>query len=213
MDADKVNIYGPCDRVIQYMNRWNLREFGKLKVAKWDELNIIRTVTELYKRSTQQARKQYFEEAFEVYLLLLETCDIRCRKANGMAEKAITSEWVDRKLNEVDPVTEFKYQAEAERKAYRLAEAMEVTQDRDYEINKALRYWSQQQGQYAINFTDYAVYEALKDAGVEMVEWVSRRDSRVCNECHAYDGQIFRLDEVPAKHWGCRCTLRPVFRT
>ena len=111
MDADKVNIYGPCDRVIQYMNRWNLREFGKLKVAKWDELNIIRTVTELYKRSTQQARKQYFEEAFEVYLLLLETCDIRGRKANGMAEKAITAEWVDRKLNEVDPVTEFKYQA------------------------------------------------------------------------------------------------------
>ena len=56
--------------------------------------------------------------------------------------------------------------------------------------------------------------QAFKDAGIEMVEWIAVMDGRECHECHAYNGQVFRIDEIPRKpHWGCRCRLRPVFRT
>lgn len=207
----EVNIYAACDKAIKAMDRENLEAFGQLKMAKWDEVNVIRTVVTVYRAATKRARKRYYEVAFEAYLLGMAMCDIEAKKAQRMAEKAITKEWVDRMLTETDLLTLYRFDTEMERKAYRLAEALEASNDRDFEINKALRFWSQQLGQYAINATDYAVLDAFMDAGVKEVEWVSERDDRVCNECHSYDGQIFKIDEVPVKpHWGCRCHLRPV---
>ena len=100
---------------------------------------------------------------------------------------------------------------ETERKAYRRAEALEVTADRNREIDKAMKEWSRQIAQYAINVTDYASLQALKDYGVKEVEWVTRKDERVCRECRSLDGEIFQIDDVPAKpHYGCRCALVPV---
>ena len=51
-------LYAPCDRAIKAMNRENLKAFGKLKLAKFDELNVIREVTALYQKSALQARKR-----------------------------------------------------------------------------------------------------------------------------------------------------------
>ena len=208
-----IKIYAACDKAIMAMDRENLEAFGRLKMTKFDEVNIIRTAKAVYTASAKRAKKRYYEVAFEAYLLGLAMCGVKAEKAQRMAEKAITNEWVKSVLDETDLVTLYKFDPEAERKAYRLAEALEVSQDRDYEINKALRFWSQQLGQYAINFTDYAVIQAFEDTGIEEAEWVSQGDSKVCNECHAYDGQTFKLAEIPVKHWGCRCWLRPVIRS
>ena len=210
MDAEKVNIYAACDKAIKAMDRQNLEAFGRLKMAKFDEVNIIRVVKAVYTASAKRARKRYYEVAFEAYLLGMALCGEDPKKAHRMAEKAITETWIDKVLTETDFVTLYRFDTETERKAYRLAESLEVSEDRDFEINKALRLWSQQVGQYAINVTDYAMIDAFQDAGVEEVEWVSQRDGRVCNECHAYDGQRFRIDEIPPKHWGCRCYVIPV---
>lgn len=211
MDAEKINVYDACDKAISAMNRENLEAFGRLKMINFDEVNLIRTVTAVYRISAKRARKRYYEVAFEGYLLAMAMCRIEPKKAHGMAEKAIDEKWVDKVLTETDLVTLYRFDTETERKAYRLAETLEVAQDRSYEIGKALKFWSQQVGQYAINMTDYAMMEAFQDAGVKEVEWVSEKDQRVCNECHSYDGQIFPLDEVPVKpHWGCRCHLVPV---
>lgn len=208
-----VNLYAACDRAIQAMNRENVEAFGRLKTAKWDEVSVIRTVKAVYKKAAERARKRYYEVGFEAYLLGLMLCGEEPKKAHRMAEEAITEEWVDRILSETDFVTLYRFDTETERKAYRLAEALETGVDRNREIDKALRFWSQQCGQYAINVTDYAVIQAFTDYGVEMAEWVTAKDERVCNECHAYDTQVFRIDEVPPKpHWGCRCRLKPVFR-
>ena len=209
MDVKTVDYYGACDRAIQSMNRSNLELFGQLKMAKWDEVNVIRTVVSVYRKSAKQARKRYYEVAFEAYLLGMAMCGIEPKKAHRMAEKAITAEWVDNVLSQTDFVTLYRFDSEAERKAYRLAETLEVSEDRDYEINKALRYWSQQLGQYAINMTDYAMVQAFQDAGVERVMWMTQRDERVCGECAPLNGVIFQIDEIPAKHWGCRCYLVP----
>ena len=88
---------------------------------------------------------------------------------------------------------------------------MEVSTDRDMEINKALRAWVQQLAQYAINMTDYAMLQAMEDAGIREAEWVSVADERRCHECSSLDGRMFRIDEFPSKpHMRCRCRMRPV---
>ena len=213
MDAEKIRIYEPCDKAIQAMNRENLKEFGRLKLAKWDELNVVREITKVYHESARRARRRYYEVAFEAYLLAMSMCGMDHRKAQRMAEKAITNEWVDEILEQTDFVTLFRFDSETDRKAYRLVEALGAAENRNEEIDKALRLWSKQLGQYAINFTDYAAIRAFADAGADMVQWISQHDTRVCTECHALDGQIFRINEIPRKpHWGCRCFWRAVFR-
>lgn len=210
----EVNVYEAADRAIKVMNREAVEDFGRLKMAKWDKVSIIRTVLKVYRESARKAKKRYYGIGFEAYLLGLYMCGINGRKAHEMAEKAITNEWVDGILEQTDFVTLYRFDSETERKAYRLAEAVEaVPEERNREIDKAMRYWSQQLGQYALNFTDYAVVQAFQDAGIEMVKWQTENDQRVCNECYALDGQVFRIDELPRKpHWACRCRVRPVFR-
>lgn len=210
MDVNTVDYYGACDKAIQSMNRMSLEAFGQLKMAKWDEINIIRDVKTVYRKSAKQARKRYYEVACEAYILGLMLCGTGASEAHRMADKAITLEWVDDVLDQTDFVTLYRFDTETERKAYRLAEALEAATDRNAEIDKALRLWSQQLGQYAINFTDYAIVQAFQDAGVEFAEWVTMRDEKRCVECAALDGQVFRINEVPPKpHLKCRCRLSP----
>ena len=211
---DVVNIYEAADAAIRIMNRENLKDFGQLKASNFEQLNVIRAVTTLYRQSRKRARRKYFEIAFEAYLIGMAECRVEPKKAQKMAEKAITMDWVDEILEQTDFVTLYRFDRETERKAQRLIEELSETQNRDYSIDKALRFWSQQLGQYAINFTDYAEMKAFEDAGIEMAEWVSVEDERRCMECHALHGQIFRIKEFPRKpHWGCRCRKKPVFRT
>ena len=209
-----INYYEAADRAIQAMNRDTVREFGRLKTAKFDELNIIQQVNTLYRRQTRKAKQRYFEVGFEGYILGLYLCGFDNRKAHRMAEKAITPKWVDEFLRAADPVTLYAFYPEAERKAARLAESLSVTNEPIAEIEKAMRYWSKQTGQYAIDVTDEAVKQSYRDAGIDEVMWVTARDERVCEECGPMDGQVFPIDRIPPKpHWGCRCMLYPVRKT
>lgn len=212
MSSD-VNIYEACDKAIKVMNRELVEDFGRLKSAKFDQISIIRTVMKIYRECVKRAKKRYYGIGFEAYLLGLYMCDVDPKKAHRMAEKAITAEWIDDILEQTDFVTMYRFDTESERKAYRLAEALEVPENRNAEIDKAMRYWSQQLGQYAINVTDYAMVQAFEDAGADYVEWITAEDEKVCNECYSLNHQFFRIDEIPRKpHWGCRCRLKPVFR-
>ena len=206
----EINVYAACDRAIKTMDREILRDFGQLKLAKWDEVHVIQTVKTVYRRSRRKAKQQYYEVAFEAYLLALVLCGYDRDKAYPMAEEAINDEWVSAVMSEVDPLTMYAFDTETERKAERLAETLEVATDRDAEIDKAIRYWSQQCGQFAINVTDYAMVEAFEDAGIEFVRWITQKDERVCRECGPRDEVIFAIDEIPTKHYRCRCWLKPV---
>jgi len=214
VNADKVNYYEACDKAIKIINRELVEEFGKLKLADFDKINVIRTVTTVYQTIVKRVKKKYYEIAFEAYILGMMVCGEESTKAHRKADKAITMAWVEDQLNQTDFVTLYRFYNELERKVYKLAETLEVTPNRNREIDKAMRYLSQQLGQYCINFTDYAVIKAFQDYGAEMVEWISERDNRVCNECYALNGQVFPVRELPRKpHWGCRCRWKPVFRT
>lgn len=211
MKKKDIDIYQSADKAIKTMNRDIIRDFGTLKTAKYDELNIVQSVTQLYRRQQEKARRRYYEVAFEGYLIGMYLVEMDVKKAQEMAEKAITPEWIDRLLTEVDPVTMYRFDTETERKAQRLAEILSASPTPSREIDRAAVIWSKQTGQYAINATDEAIKQAYIDAGVEMVMWVTARDERVCDECGPRDGKIYSIDEVPPKpHWGCRCVLLPV---
>lgn len=224
-----MDYYGPADEGIRQMDRDNLRAFSKLKLADFDRISVIRIVLDLYETQRKKAKKKYLEIALEAYLLglILSEKSISDRTARNMAKQAITEEWVDDLLKQTDFVTLYRFNTETERKAQRLIEALALVADgsanhwmigtpeetRNMLIDQALKQWTKQLGQYAINVTDAAIMQALDDTGVEGVIWLTERDQRVCTDCHQLDGRWFPLDEVPAKpHWNCRCRVRPAMR-
>lgn len=204
-------IYENADKAIRAMNRQNLKAFNKLKLAKWDEINLIRTVGKTYDDSVRMARQRYYEIAFEAFIVALLEAKWENKQATSAAEETITSDWILDMLEEVDPVTLYAFLPETERKKQRLIEALAVATNRNAEVDKALRYWTQQVSQYADNSVFNARLAAFRRAGVEQVVWVTQADERVCEECEDLNGQIFDIDAVPPPpHWNCRCELHPV---
>ena len=147
-------------------------------------------------------------EAYIVALLSAKLVDNR--KAHEMAEDTITEEWILAFLEEPDPVMLYAFLPETDRKKQRLVEALSVAQNRDAEIDKALRYWTLQMSQFADNAVYRARLDAFRDAGVEYVRWVTQDDERVCDDCDDLDDQVFPIDEVPPpQHPRCRCYIVP----
>lgn len=207
-----MNIYSGADNAIRTMNRQNLKLFGKLKLAHFDELNVIRQVNATYDESTRTAKQKYYEIAFDAYIGAMLEAKFSNKEAMRLAEETITTDWILDMLEEVDPVTLYAFLKETERKKQRMIEALAVAHNRNAEIDKALRYWTQQVGQYAITSVDNARLDAFKAAGVEKVMWNTNLDGRECDKCRALNGKVFRIDKVPPKqHYGDRCWLTPVF--
>lgn len=218
-----VDIYAAADKAIQNLNRDMVRSFGHLKTSKADELHIIREVTALYQELRQKARRRYQEVAFEAFLLAMFLCGTDGMEAQKKAEKTIDAGWVDAFLADVDPVVKYRFDTETERKAQRLAEALVAAAEAEgagtkgkpttwsaAEIDKAMKDWSRQVGQGAIDVTDAAVMEAYEAAGIENVRWITERDGRECSECRRRDQKVYPLDAVPVKpHRGCRCRTVP----
>ena len=205
------DVYERADQAIQEMNRENLKAFDMLKVSKRDGLHIVQMVMQIYRQSEELARRKYYEIAFEAFVTALMEAGVQAMEAHEKAENTIGNDWVDEMLEETDFVTLYRFAPEAVRKRDRLIEALAVVSGigRDAEIEKALRYWSRQVGQYCLNAVDYARLDAFEEAGIPWVEWVTQRDERVCEECAPRDGEVYRLDEVPKKHYGCRCYVIP----
>lgn len=220
--------YEAADRAIKRMDRDNLKAFTQLKATDFEKASVVRTILGLYRKQKRKARKEYLRIGLEAYLLglIFTEEDIPEREAQKMADKAITGEWIDSVLDETDFVTLYRFNNEAERKAQRLIEGLAAASDDEYTenagraaritrndlIDQALRQWTKQLAQYAINVTDYAMIQAYEDAGIEEAEWQDAGDQKVCSECHSRNGQVYRLDEIPPKHQNCRCRIKPVIR-
>lgn len=205
------DLYAMADRAIKSMNRENLKAFGRLKLARWDEINVVRAVGTVYDESAALARKRYLEIAKDAYIrAMVETGKTR-KEAERDAWEDITMLWLLGLLEAPDPVTLYIFTEETERKKQRLVEALSAAHNKNAEIDKALRYWTKQVGQYAINVTDDARLDAFRSAGVERVMWNTNLDGRECERCKALNGKVFDIDKVPPKqHYGDRCWLTPV---
>jgi len=204
-------MYAFADKAIKDMNRRNLRAFGRLKQLKFDELNILQEVTAAYDDSVKLAKKRYEQIAEDAYAAALIRAGIDKKKAEEIAADSITEDWVLDMLEEYDPVTEYQFLPEAERKKQRTIEALIATHDKGETVDRALRLWTLQVTQYADKSVDEATIGAYKDAGVKKVRWVTERDNKVCTVCADRDGEVFPINRIPDKpHYRCRCVLLPV---
>lgn len=203
-------IYEAADKAIKSMNRRNQKLFSKLRLAKFDELHVIRAVGEAYDDSMRYAEQQYQQVAQEAYIAAQLKAGISRGQAVKNARK-IDRDWILDMLEEYDLVTLYRFDTETERKKQRLVEALVAAHNKNAEIEKALRYWTLQLAQYADNAVDRATILAFKDAGVKYLRWNTERDDRVCEVCEELDGKVFPIEKYPPKqHFRCRCWPSPV---
>lgn len=110
----------------------------------------------------------------------------------------------------------YRPRAEWERKRDRAYESLcAVVQgggDRGQSVERSRNVWARQLRQGADDMTLRGSLDALSDAGVRRVRFVTQRDGRVCERCRSHDGRTYRLGSQPALplHHNCRCFYAPV---
>ena len=203
-----MELYDYTDARIKRLNRQFLRLFQKVRLLNFDELNALNDIKAVYRKADRFAKAAYLDIAVEAYAFGLaeaERAGFRPRR-----RREIDRDWVLDFLEEEDFVTLYRYAPELTRKRDRLVEALAMTSKPNKEIDKALKYLIMQTTHYADKATAEAELQAMKDAGVKKVMWLTERDDRVCDICYPLDGKVFNIDSVPdiPQHWNCRCRLR-----
>ena len=205
-----MELYDYTDARIKRLNRQFLRLFQKVRLLNFDELNALNDIKAVYRKADRFAKAAYLDIAVEAYAFGLaeaERAGFRPRR-----RREIDRDWVLDFLEEEDFVTLYRYAPELTRKRDRLAEALAMTSKPNKEIDKALKYLIMQTTHYADKATAEAELQAMKDAGVKKVMWLTVRDNRVCDICYPLDGKVFDIDKTPPipQHYNCRCILIPV---
>ena len=203
-------MYKYTDKVIASLDRQFLRLFRRLRLMKFDELNVLNHVVAAYQRADKLAKKAFLDIAIHAYLFAMKEAEDAGFKPK--TETPIDEDWILEMLEEEDFVTLYDYGNEWERKRQRLSEALAATNTPNKEIDKALKLMALQVSHYADKATAQAAIQAFKDAGVKKVKWITERDDRVCSKCEPLDGKIFDIDKIPAipQHYRCRCRLEIV---
>lgn len=140
------------------------------------------------------------------------------KELTGIAVKPLKTDeaFIATILAAYNPTTGYVYENEADRKRARLAEALiaaviaGLRLNYRKELKKFANLWHTQTKQYAISVVDTTRIETFRKNGIRRVRWETQKDERVCAECGARDGKIFDIDNLPEKHYGCRCWLMPV---
>lgn len=186
-------MYEFLDRVLKRLVRDIYRLFQKYRALPFDELNFASSTNTLY--------ADLEDVNFQAFMFIAEHYYREEAGKNGFTEKQLREV-----LRTPSRVMKYSYDAEVVRKRDRLVEALIATEGAVAEIDKAMRYWTQFTGWFAVEVADAAVAQAREDTGVDLVIWLSERDEKVCTVCHKLDGRVFHADAVPPKpHPGCRC--------
>lgn len=173
---------------------------SKMTQFKFDELNVIKTVKELYKDLENDNETAFFVLAVGCY-----------NEATPHGTKPPDKKWLKKILGGYDDVLLYIYLNEVERKEQRAAEAINSAKNKAHEIKKAMSLWDRMTAQMCDIVTDNARLKAFRDAGVKKVQWHTQEDEKVCDKCNPLDGKIFDIDKAPPKaHPNCRCYYVPV---
>lgn len=200
-----------ADKAIRDMNRRNLRAFDRLKQLKFDELNILNAVTEVYDNAVRVAKRRYFSIAKRAFIAAMLAVGKTEKEAEELADESITVDYILEMLDEYDPVTLYQFMPEIDRKKQRLIEALIASHNKSDEINKALRYLTLQLSQYADKSEIEATLKAYRKAGIKKVRWITQEDEKVCKTCAPRDGKVYAINRVPPRpHYRCRCELQPI---
>ena len=165
-----------------------------------DELNVIQESKDLYS-DLEEANEKAF----------LEVARARYKDITGKPPgRSISAAWLLAFLLAYNPVTEFVYKHEVDRKRARFAESVIASSNKLEAIRRAASLWIRQTQQFGIMVEDHAVITAYKDIGVKRVRWITQVDERRCPECKARHKKVYPINSIPPKpHWGCRCYFIP----
>lgn len=206
MAARRNEEYAAADEAIKLLAKKAAARYSKtwtkLQQLKFDELNVIREAETLYKALDADNRDAYIRLARRQY-----------QKHDGPKSNKSWKKWLLLLLAEYNPVMEYIYDNEVERKRDRMQESVigAPASEKRAAYVRAANAWGKQTGWFADAVADAASLEAFDDMGFKFVQWHTQEDSRVCPVCEERDKKIYPIDDIPAKpHPGCRCWYTPV---
>ncbi len=212
-------MYQATDKYLKRLKALIRREFNRLSVRSFDELNpiVVKDETEdVFERLIGFNKGEYagIAETAEEYALSLLTEE---QREKAKKRPLYIDDYVEYLLTMYDHVTGYLYYPEAERKRLRLAEGMSTARqygDRKMyskALKRAADLWYTQSAQYAQDIEDAVVKEVWKRGGVKRVIWIAERDEKTCVVCQKLDNKIFDINHVPPKqHYHCRCIIKPI---
>lgn len=211
-------MYRLADKLLEQLKKLIRREFNRLGIFGFDELNAIRITSEtvsLFERMLAENKKRYLEAAKKAYLDAVALAVAAGYKDPG--GNKIDEAWLIGLLGAYNFVSGYLYESEAERKRLRLAEQMMTA--REYlnrtlyndSLRRSANLWWTQTSHYMLDAVDKATLDGYRDSGVEKVMWNTNIDGRECKICRERNGKVYSIDNVPPKaHRNCRCYLTPV---
>ena len=210
--------YDLTDLLIAILTTELRKEVNRLDVIGFDELSgsrITRLTREMIDRLLKSNKREYIKIVQEATREATEDLE-----ALGVATATMISadgKFVDKVLKEYNPVTGYLYNAEADRKRARLAEALItallIKSRADYhkELRKFANLWHTQTLQYGETMVDKARVDTFKKNGIRRVMWKAEEDNKTCSECKERDGKIYPITAIPVKpHYNCRCWIEPL---
>ena len=211
-------MYRLADTLLEQLKKLIRREFNRLGIFGFDELNAPRVTmetTKLFDRMLTENKKRFLEVSKKAYSDAVALAVAAGYRDPGKGK--INETWLLGFLGAYNFVSGYLYESEAERKRLRLAEQMMTA--REYlnrtQYNDSLRrsanLWWTQTAHYMLDAVDTATLDGYKDSGVEKVKWNTNIDGRECKVCRDRNGKVYSVDKVPPKaHRNCRCYLTPV---
>ena len=172
---------------------------------KFDELNVMKEIDNLYSTLDANNRK-HFKTLF---------CD-RYREVYGEDDSVdeLAEMFLAGLLSEPNENTHYTYDTEVLRKRDRAKEAVDAVPtkaQKQLEIDKAVRQWSQMTAWYADFTSQGAEINAFKNAGVKKVKRHEMDDEKTCSECKKLDGEVYDINRIPPlTHLRCRRWFSPI---
>ena len=215
--ATNSNLYRHADKALKKLFRLLESRLQRMatSLTKWDEVNVISAVNEVYSEVEQEAEARYLDIAQRAYKdASRQIIAIMPERKNRFTLP--TALFIAGLLTSYDTKTEYVYSHEADRKRSRLSEALiAINSGQDVfnsnatreALRRAIVLMEGQLRNMADTVTDEARRQAFADAGVDEVIWVTQHDEKVCKVCRPRDGVKYKLFNVPAKHRNCRCYL------
>lgn len=210
-------IYEKADKYLAYLKKLLRSEFNRYYLLGFDDLNVLRVKRETsgtYGTIDESARSRMLIVAKEAYEKAAK--EVLGRDYETNIRKLPNTDWLNKMLKQYNRTTGYLYNTELDRKRLRYQE--QILTAREFQdhvmyndsVKKAAALLWTQISQYMIYTVDEARIKAFKDQGVKKVIWHTQKDGKVCEDCDANNGKQFDIDDLPPKHYGCRCYFTPV---
>ena len=201
------DIFKIRDKIVKAYLKMILRRFKRLNqgmVVGFDEINVLTAVNTTYEDVINMSVDALKKIAKQTYRWV---CD----------DDFEADLWLSGFLQLYDPVTHYKWYDEADRKRSRAYEAImscRTAAERKKQIEVALKAWAKQFEQTADDVVVAVVKKAYEDNGIKYVKWVTKKDKRVCPDCHKRNGKVYPITspDLQPLHYNCRCWWMPIFK-